>query len=172
MRERDSNRGASRESGGGMCALPSPASPPEHIMKDATRSLALFFFFVYKNEDDSLCMLVFPTTRSASCANATRKIPRRPRGELFNWRWEGKRELFSLRWHSAGLLKSFCAESRENMSLSLSVTLALKQKDDVPCQAFQYSKRHAFTEKKFSGCSVGESSLERLPARRVQPSGS
>lgn len=85
-------------------------------------------------------MLVFPTTRSASCANATRKIPRRPRGELFNWRWEGKRELFSLRRHSAGLLKSFCAESRENMSLSLSVTLALKQKDDVPCQAFQYSK--------------------------------
>lgn len=45
MRERDSYRGASRENGGGMCALPSPASPPEHIMKDATHSLALFFFF-------------------------------------------------------------------------------------------------------------------------------
>lgn len=148
MRERDSYREASRENGGRMCALPSPASPPEHIMKDATRSLALFFFFVYKKEDDSLCMPVFPTRRSASCANAMREIPRRPRGELLNWRWEGKRELFSLRWHSAGLLKSFCALSRENMSLSLNVTPPLKQKDDVPCQAFQYSKRRAFTKKK------------------------
>lgn len=63
MRGRDSYRGRGRPS---LHSVPTGAN-------NERCSVFIGPFFVYKKEDDSLCMLVFPTTCSVSCANATRK---------------------------------------------------------------------------------------------------
>lgn len=47
-----------------------------------------------------------------------KKIPRWPTGKLFNWWWELKRELFSLRWHSAGLPEFYRVEQTKYVAFT------------------------------------------------------